>query len=144
MFFASQCASYRLLSESEYREFGQYFDLIVLDAVRAETEFNVVHAHGEDIMFDLVASYPVEALNWHDRVTRPSLSQARQQFAGLLVGGINEQDTLLRGPVETIRTEIREAIAQTGGRRFMVGPGCVIPIRTPEEYIRAARAAVVG
>jgi uroporphyrinogen decarboxylase len=143
-FFASQCDTYRLLSEAEYKEFGLFYDLMVLEAIRSETEFNMVHVHGEDVMFDLMASYPVEAINWHDRLTWPSLAEAREVFSGLLVGGVNEWQTLLNGPVEAIQAEIQEAIAQTGGRGFMVGPGCVIPGHTPEAHIRAARESVEG
>ncbi len=131
-----------MLSEAEYREFGQPYDLLVLNAARSEAEFNMMHAHGEEIMFDLVAGYPIEAINWHDRLTWPTLKEARQRFSGLLVGGINERQTLLNGPVDAIRAEIQEAIAQTGGRGFMVGSGCIIPGHIPVEHIRAAREAV--
>jgi len=139
-FFATQCATYRLLSEAEYREFGQQYDLLVLNAVRAEAELILAHPHGEDIMFDLAATYPVEALNWHDRRTWPSLAQARERFEGLLVGGINEWETLLNGPAEAIHTEIQEAMAQVKGRGLLLGPGCVIPTHTPEAHLRAAVA----
>ena len=142
VFFASQCGSYRLLTESEYREFGEYYDLVVLKAVQDEAELNMVHIHGEDVMFDLMAGYPAEMLNWHDRLTRPSLNEAQERFSGLLVGGINEWQTLLYGPVDSIKTEVRDAIAQTGGRRLLVGPGCVIPGHTPASHVRAAIQAV--
>jgi uroporphyrinogen decarboxylase len=142
VFFATQCDSYRLLNKAEYREFGEYYDRIILDAVRPEAEIIMIHAHGQDIMFDLVANYPADAINWHDRLTKPTLQEAHQRFSGMLVGGINEWQTLLKGPAAAIQAEIREAIAQTGGRRYMVGPGCVVPINTSPLHIRAARAAV--
>jgi uroporphyrinogen decarboxylase len=142
LFFATQCDSYRLLSEAEYREFGEPYDRIILDAVRPEAEMIMIHAHGHDIMFDLLATYPADAINWHDRITAPSLKEARERFSGLLVGGINEWQTLVKGPAAAIRAEIQDAIAQTGGRRYMVGPGCVVPINTSPLHIRAAREAV--
>ena len=142
IFFATQGDSYRLLSEAEYREFGEPYDRIILDAVRPEAEIIMIHAHGLDIMFDLVAGYPADAINWHDRVTPPSLREARPRFSGMLVGGIDEWHTLLNGPVQAIQAEIQEAITQTGGRRFMVGPGCVVPINTSPLHLRAAREAV--
>ena len=69
VFFATQCNTYRLLSKAEYREFGETYDRIVLDAVRPEAQIILIHAHGQDIMFDLVADYPADAINWHDRIT---------------------------------------------------------------------------
>ena len=142
VFFATQCATYRLLTKAEYREFGETYDRIVLDAIRPEAQIILIHAHGQDIMFDLVASYPASAISWHDRITWPSLKEAHERFPGLLVGGINEWQTLLKGPPAAIQAEIRDAIAQTGGRRYMVGPGCVLSINTPPAHIRAAREAV--
>ena len=137
MFFASQCDTYQLLSEAEYKEFGEYFDLIVLNAVQ-EAEFNMVHAHGQDIMFDLMSRYPANLFNWHDRLTPPTLKEAKGKFSGLLVGGVSERHTLVHGPTEAIRAEVKEAIAQTNGRRLMIGPGCVVPGHVPAVHIRAA------
>ena len=142
LFFATQCASYRLMTEAEYREFGEPYDLMVLDAVKSDAEFNMAHVHGEDIMFDLAAGYPVEMMNWHDRLGWPSLAQARERFSGLLVGGVNEWQTLLNGPAAAIQAEIKDAIDQVDGRRLMVGPGCVIPAHVPISHIIAAREAV--
>jgi len=142
VFFATQCDSYRLLSEAEYREFGEPYDRIILDAVRPEAEIILLHAHGEDIMFDLLADYPVDAMNWHDRVTWPSLREAGERFSGMLVGGISEWSTLLEGPPAAIEAEIRDAIDQTGGRGLMVTSGCIIPTNTPAKNVRAARDAV--
>jgi uroporphyrinogen decarboxylase len=142
IFFATQCASYRLLNEAEYREFGEVYDRMFLDAVRAEAEILMLHIHGIDVMFDLLCSYPVDMVNWHDRVTPPTLGEAGISFQGTLVGGVDEWHTLVTGPATAIQAEIREAIAQTGGRRFMVGPGCVVPINTSPLHLQAARRAV--
>jgi uroporphyrinogen decarboxylase len=131
-----------MLSEQEYREFGEHFDRLILDALRPEAEIIMAHAHGLDIMFDLVATYPIDAINWHDRITAPSLREGRERFAGMVVGGIDEWQTLVQGPADAIQAEIREAIEQTSGTRFMVGPGCVTPINTSPLHIRAARNAV--
>ena len=142
LFFACQAESYRLMDEAQYQRFGVTYDRVVLDAVRNDSQLIMLHAHGYDIMFDLVASYPIDAINWHDCVTAPSLAEATKRFAGMLVGGVNEWKTLLTGSPEDIRAEIEEAIQQTSGRRLMIGPGCVIPINTPAENIAAARNSV--
>jgi uroporphyrinogen decarboxylase len=144
MFFATQCDTYRLMTEDQYREFGEAFDRTVLDAVRDRVEIIMMHAHGEDIMFDLVAGYPIDAINWHDRLAGPSLAEARKRFSGMLVGGISEWTTLLEGPAEAIRAEIEDAVAQTGGRGHMLGAGCVIPTNVPHAHVRAARAEALA
>jgi uroporphyrinogen decarboxylase len=142
IFFACQGDSYRLMDDAQYQRFGVTYDKIVLDTVREMSELIMLHAHGYDIMFDLVAEYPVDALNWHDQITAPSLAEAKERFEGMLVGGINEWKTLLPGNPEDVQAEINESIQQVSGRRLLVAPGCVIPINTPVENIIAARNAV--
>jgi len=138
VFFATQLASFRLLSAEEYERFGKTFDLQVLAALTGKTRLNMLHAHGDDIMFDLLAAYPVEMMNWHDRLTEPSLRAAAARFPGLLVGGLNEHGALLGDHPEAIEEEVRDAIAQTYGRRLMIGPGCVMPLAVSAASITTA------
>jgi uroporphyrinogen decarboxylase len=139
--FVAPCDA-RLFSQAEYREFGQPFDRLILDAVRPEAEIIMILALGHDILFDLVAGYPADAINWPDRNGGPSLREAQARFPGLLLAGIDERRTLVQGPTAAIRAEIRDAMAQTGGRRHMVGPGSTPLISTPSKHFHAAREAV--
>jgi uroporphyrinogen decarboxylase len=145
VFFATQCASYRVLSKAEYARFGRHFDLAFFDALRGRTSLDLLHVHGEDVMFDLLAAYPVHAMNWHDRLTAPALGAGARAFPKLVVGGVEETRTMVAGGAEAIAAEVRDAIAQTGGRRVMIGPGCVLSVATPAAHVRAvvdaARAA---
>lgn len=141
IFYAIQHASYSLLSEAEYSLFGETYDLRIL-AAASDLWFNVLHLHGTDVMFDLVSDYPVHVINWHDRETPPSLREGQARFPGAVLGGLRQVDTLVRGTPAQIQAEAAEAIAQTGGRRFILGTGCVTPIITPTSNIRAAREVV--
>lgn len=142
LFFATQLASHRLLSEAEYERFGRRYDLMVFDALRGKARLNMLHAHGDDIMFDLLADYPAQMFNWHDRLTAPSIAQAAEGFPRLLVGGINEHGTLLHGSEQDIEDQVHDALAQAGGHRLMIGPGCVLPVAATDASIRAVvRAA---
>ena len=145
VFFATQCASFDVLSEDEYTEFGVPYDRHVLGVAAAAEKANLIllHIHGLNIMFDLLAhSYPVHIINWHDRRTAPTLAQARTRTHAALMGGINEWQTLVEGAADQVTSEVRDAIQQSGGHRFLVGAGCVVSTDAPPENIRAARAAV--
>lgn len=141
VFFATQCATTDYLTVEEYEEFGRPYDLRVLDAAQG-AELRMLHIHGTALMFDQLTDYPVDAVNWHDRRTAPSLAEARDRFGGCLVGGINEWATLSNGTPDQIQAEVRDAIAQTGGRRHLAGAGCVIPVDVTEDRLRAARQTV--
>jgi uroporphyrinogen decarboxylase len=104
--------------------------------------FNLLHLHGTNVMFDLVADYPVQAINWHDQETPPSLGEAMDRFPKALVGGLRQWETMLRGIPEGVRSEVQAAVEATGRRRLIVGTGCVTPITAPVGNIRAAREAV--
>ncbi|NLD74956.1 MAG: uroporphyrinogen decarboxylase, partial [Chloroflexi bacterium] len=116
-------------------------DLEVLEAAE-HAWFHLLHLHGDEVMFDRLARYPVQAVNWHDRETPPSLTDARKRFAGALCGGLRQWETMVRGTPEDVRREAADAIRQTGGRGFILGTGCVTPIVAPTSNIRAAREAV--
>jgi uroporphyrinogen decarboxylase len=141
VFLALQHATYDLLTEAEYQEFGRAYDLRILEATQG-LWFNLLHLHGSNVMFDLVADYPAQAINWHDRETPPSLREALDRFPGALVGGLRQWETMLRGTPDWVRAEARAAIEETGGRRLIVGTGCVTPITSPLGNIRAARDSV--
>jgi uroporphyrinogen decarboxylase len=141
IFLALQHATYGLLTGAEYQEFGRPYDLRILEATEG-LWLNLLHLHGKDVMFELAADYPVQAINWHDQETPPSLGEALDRFPGALVGGLRQWETMLRGTPDWVRAEAQAAIEETGGRRLVVGTGCVTPITSPLGNIRAARESV--
>ncbi len=141
IFLALQHATYNLLTEAEYREFGRPYDLQILQAA-AEMGFSLIHLHGENVMFDVVADYPAQAINWHDVETPPSLAEGLTRTRMAVCGGLRQWETLLRGTPEAVAAEAKAAIAATDGRRFILGTGCVTPITAPVGNMLAARRAV--
>jgi uroporphyrinogen decarboxylase len=141
IFYAVQHCQAHLLSPDEYRRFGIPYDLQILDRA-ADGWLNVLHLHGTNVYFDLVADHPVQVINWHDRETSPSLKEGQRRFPGAVCGGLRQEETLVLGTPTDVRREVADAIATTGGRRLIVGTGCVTPIIAPVGNLRAARQAV--
>ena len=139
IFYAMQRAAAEFLSEAEYREVARPLDLRVLEAAQSAS-FNLLHLHGLNTYFDLVADYPAHALNWHDRDTGPSLAEGARRFPGLVVGGLSQRD-MVEGNPATIQNLAHEAVAAMGGR-LCLSTGCVMQTVTPWGNIRALRAAV--
>ena len=127
-----------------YETFGRPYDLRVLDAVQG-APFNILHVCRPNNMLELLLDYPVAALNWADRAPgNLSLGEASAKTDKAVMGGVDERNTLLRGTPDDVRAEALDAIQQTGGRRFLLAPGCSISPQTPPENLRAAIAAVTG
>jgi uroporphyrinogen decarboxylase len=141
IFLAVQHASYELLCDREYEEYGVPFDRRLLEAADG-LWLNVLHLHGNRVMFDLLADYPVQVINWHDRETPPTLREGQARVKGAVLGGLRQWETMLRGTPDQVRDEAHDAMQQTGGRRFILGTGCVTPITAPWGNLRAARKAV--
>ena len=141
IFYAVQHAAAQQMSRGEYATMGRPYDLRILQKVPTDW-FNILHLHGRDVYFDDLADYPVQAINWHDRETWPSLADALTRFPGAVIGGVRQWETLGRGTPTEVETEAHDAIAQTGGRHFILGTGCVTPITTPAANLRALRRSV--
>ncbi len=144
IFFATQMATHKYMTEAEFRKLSEPYDMAVIEAFRGKADFTLLHIHGLDIYFDLLTHWLVQAINWHDRRTPPSLKEACDQFSGAVVGGLEEWNTLAAKSPADVKAQARDAVEQTGGRGFVLAAGCVIPVDTPEENIRAAIEAVRG
>lgn len=145
LFYAVQHAQAGLLTPEEYHVFGLSFDQSVLSPA-PELWCNILHLHGQDIYFNLAAEYaPLFSqpliVNWHDRETPPTLAEAQSHCAGVLCGGLS-RDTLVLGTPARVREEAQDAITQTGGKRFLLSTGCVVPITAPYGNILAARESL--
>jgi uroporphyrinogen decarboxylase len=151
IFYAVQHAQAGLLTFEEYLSFGLPLDLQTLQPATS-LWCNLLHLHGLNVYFDLITFFPdrlFPIVNWHDRETYPSLRQTSEVLKTsevspppVLCGGVS-QHTIVFGGSAQVREEAEDAIAQTGGRRLLLGTGCVVPVIAPHgnitAVIRAAR-----
>jgi uroporphyrinogen decarboxylase len=140
IFYAVQHAQYGLLSEAEYLAFGRSYDLEILESAQSMW-LNMLHLHGEEIMFDLFKHYPLQVINWHDRDTAPDLATALRSFPGVLCGGLQREMVEL-GSAEQVRAQALDSLQVTQGQRFILGTGCVTPITAPHGNLIAVRQSV--
>jgi uroporphyrinogen decarboxylase len=145
VFFAVQEANRETLDEAAYRMFGEPYDRRVLAAAKAAGGwFNVVHMHGEGIMFELLKEYDVAALNWHIGETPPSIAEYREAGGKRPILGGLQRGNLTRRDVPAVRGDIERAMAQTRGRGILVAPACVIRHPVDEATLLEAAAMIKG
>lgn len=137
IYFAVQYARYPLLNPLEFAEFGRQYDLRVLEAV-SDLWLNMSHIHSDQIMFDQVADYPVQIVNWHDRQSGISIADGLAQISHAASGGVNQWSIHQEAPAAML-AEAADALAQCDGRRLVLSTGCVIMTTTPLRNIRALR-----
>ncbi len=138
IYYAVQLANYGRMSEAEYQVFGRPYDLQIL-AAASDLWLNIVHLHEPHAMFGLVNNYPAQVFNWHDRESPPDLAAGLRSIKGAASGGVS-RDVLHDENPELALQQARDAFAQTGGRRWILGVGCVTLVTTPVGNLRKLRA----
>jgi len=140
IFLATQQATEGFMTLEEYREFEIPFAVDAINGFKKRTEFTVVHLHGHNPRFAEVANkFPVDAINWHDQETPPTLAEANTLFKGGLLGGIDSNGIVRKGSPQEAAAQVAEAIKNTNSAlsHLIVSPACVIPIDTPVENLNA-------
>lgn len=133
VFFAAQNCNYDFMTEEEYREFGVKYDMDVLNSAKGGW-VNVLHAHGNNIMVDLLKDYPVTFFNWHAWETAPEFKDAHALTGKCLMGGLNRTDITTCNR-ENIRTQIKECCRISNGKHLLLTPGCVIRYPLNEDML---------
>jgi uroporphyrinogen decarboxylase len=140
-FYALENINYRYFDEITYEKFGKAFDLEILD-VGKSLWLNILHHHGESLLFNLAVEYPVQVVQWHALESGPSLGEAQNLFKGqnkAILGGLQRKSTLLTGtPVEVIK-EAQKSVSEVNDSGFILGPGCMLMLNTPRINVRTIR-----
>ncbi len=147
LFLAVQSAREDALSPTAFEEFGVMYDHRILERVGSRAWFNVLHLCKPKMRFETVKHYPVQAVNWHDRgPTGPTLATARKIWPGVLLAGLDHESpgAFVTGVPDEAAAQADDALKQTGGRGFILGPGCVAHLGTPEANIDAVCQVVRG
>lgn len=135
-------ASRDLMEPESYRDWARPGDLRLL-AAAADAPFNVLHVCKRHNMLPEVADYPVAAFSWAATdPTNPSLADGLRLVKGAVMGGIDQEHALQQDDPSAVLEEFKRGLEQTGGRRWMVAPGCSIPPDSPVTNLRALRDAV--
>lgn len=140
-FATTDWGSRNLMSPDDYVAWGRPYDLRVLAKAR-EAPFNVLHVCKRRNLVLEFADYPVRAFSWDwTDPTNPTLADGIARLPGALMGGISQDEALQQSNPDRVLAEYRRALEQTGGRRWLVAPGCSIPPATPAANLKAVRDA---
>lgn len=134
IFLAVNGATTDFFTREEFREFVKPYSLHVLEAAQAKGVLNILHVHGDRILFDEILNFPVQVLSWEHRHTPPTFTEARQLTERCFLGGLDEKHPNHMPPDE-LETQVEQAIQETHGRKLILGPGCSFPTDMPVEQI---------
>jgi uroporphyrinogen decarboxylase len=137
-------ASRDILSPEEYRRWARPWDLELM-AAAAGAPFNVLHVcRSRNLLFEC-ADYPVQAFSWAATdPTNPTLAEGLARLPGAVMGGLPHERTLEHDDPAEALALLQRGWEQTGGRRWLVAPGCSIPPTARPEVLAAVRSTVAG
>ena len=137
VYYAAQLAESTALNADEYRIFGKPFDMQILGACH-DFQLNLLHIHGEDVLFDEFVDYPVHIINWDQSTKEKGLSYARTTVNAMLCGGLDRIKVMLLADAKGVQAAFIDAINQTNGIKFILGSNCVLMQATPIGNILTA------
>nr|BBH89644.1 uroporphyrinogen decarboxylase [Thermosporothrix sp. COM3] len=129
-----------ILSEDQYREFGEQYDLELLDAIKSRSKLTILHNCGPQMHFDLLAAYPVHAINWAiEREGNPDLLDGMRRSGKAVMGGLNTDLLRTSTSPQQIQENVAEILEKTGTQHLLLAPGCTLAPDTPTRNIEAVR-----
>lgn len=142
IYFSTKWANDVKLTPEQYRRLVRPWDLAVLQETKGMWA-NVLHLCEDHVQLGAMADYPVHAFHWDVQAAHnPSFAAGKTQVKAALGGGVAPA-ALASGTPTEVESLARAVIAETGGRGFVLGPGCSVRIaRTSEANLRALRRAV--
>lgn len=134
------------IDTAEYETFGTPYNLPIFESAAKEgASINILHICGENILFDLFSTYPIQIISYDSSHPRNLNLQAAMSASNKAIWGGLCQGThgsLFTGPEEEIIEEVNHVLEQTKGLRFILGAGCNIDSRVPALHLRFVKQAV--
>jgi len=142
IYFATNVSSDSFFSDEEYRDLSRKYDLMVLQSVDT-LPFNMLHLCGDKVHLADAADYPVAAIHWDTTAEgNVSLADGKNTVTQAVAGGVNRW-TFSEGTPQEIQAQVREAVRETEGERFLLAPSCAVSMTaSPKENLQAFRTAV--
>ncbi len=137
IYMALQGANRDIMDSSTYREHFMPYDMIIWESARG-LDFNILHLHGYELMFDVIRVFNPEVITWSNRLTPPSLETARSLYDGCIAAGLNEE-AIINYSLNEVRKEVLKSIVEAGAKKLIIAPGCAVPTETPKEKLLAIR-----
>lgn len=139
IYLVSQHARRGAMDAGAFRRFGQGAARACLEAAAA-MPLNFLHVHGDHIHAAEAMELPVRVVHFSEDPGNPSVEDVLREGRLGVSTGPGQDGAVRRGTATQAADEVAAVLRRLKGPRFVLGAGCVLPLDTPEENIRAAMA----
>lgn len=139
IYFAAQGGEADRFEEPLFTEIIKANDLIVLNAVKDMSDFNIVHICQDRVRLHLYCDYPGNVINW--AATAPHnipLADGKRLFDRPILGGLDNRGVIVDGKPEGIRRAVHDVISSFGPKGLIIGADCTLPTDIDIENIHTA------
>jgi uroporphyrinogen decarboxylase len=139
IYFAAQGGEADRFEEHTFLEHIKPHDLTVLNAVKDQSDFNILHICGSKVRLHLYCNYPGNVINWAaaDQNNIP-LPAGKKLFHRPILGGMDYRGVIVDGSAEEIRQSVYAIIKDFGMQGLILGADCTLPTDIDRENIRTA------
>lgn len=143
LFFATtQWASADRLTVEELHRFALPYDQEVWSAA-GQGSFNILHVCDRNIYLAEYNQFRADLTNWDVALPgNPSMEEGFTLIRRPVLGGIHHETDLITDTPEQISGKVRRLVDTNYEIPYSVGPGCAIPVTTPDANVAAVRAAI--
>ena len=143
IFYATTVATQPLISEAECKRFQRQYDQAIFKAVQS-APFNIMHVCGDHTRFEEFVDYPVSVFSWATTPGNPRLAEARERTGRAVLGGLPGKPQIGGMQPDALVACAHKSIAETCGRKHLLGPDCSINPGTLDVLMSAVGTAVAG
>ena len=127
------------LTEQEYQEFCEPYDLEILEAMK--DSWKILHTCGPEANPQYFATYPLDAIHWADQAKgNPKVYELTKQKA-VPMGGVDEL-LFSSNNLDMILRQVQEVVYNLKETPFMLAPGCGVSPTVTDETLHAFRQSV--
>jgi uroporphyrinogen decarboxylase len=138
IYYSAQGGEADRFTEEAFLRYIKPHDLTVLNAVKDDGEFHLLHICKDHIRLPLYADYPGHAVNWAATKNNLNLKEGQALFKRPVVGGMGDRGIIVDGSPEAIQGAVQKVIADFGARGLIVGADCTLPTDIAVDNIRLA------
>lgn len=143
VYYAATQGSRRWLTDEESLKWVKPFDLQVMKAIKDAGGYCILHICQSDVgmdRFDEDYAALADGINWGVYDVPMSLEDGKAHFKGkTVIGGLaNRKGSLVDGPEEAVRSEVRSIVEKVGRKGFILGADCTLASEQDLDLMRAA------
>lgn len=138
IYFSAQGGEADRFEEQVFLETIKPHDLTVLQAVKDQADFNILHICRDNIRPHLYSNYPGDVINWAaTSQNNIPLSSGKSLFNRTILGGMDNRGVIVDGTYKEIEQRVHTILAEFGTKNLILGADCTLPTGIEIDRIRS-------